>query len=278
MKPVLFRGKMKTAFLLTTILLSAACVPSPKVGETTSGRMNKNSPIYWTTANTLELKISEDFSPAEVNNITAMSTAWAASVGNKRIFFSHTNTTEEKSKANLNLDSLGDDDTFGIYRITHWPASLPSSALAVTQLFLRPYNVGESDEYAVIEHADILINENLYNFRTTDTHVSGTFDLRTVVLHEMGHFLGLQHKTGDTVMIDAIGENSEKRAPTNIDIADIADKYNISLGSGGAHAIMAKSAQTYQPRTQGPKVKMIIELRADGKCVHSINGIETDHH
>jgi len=240
--------------------------------------MNKNSPIYWATANTLELKISEDFSSAEKSNISAMSSAWSASVGNKRIFFSHTNTTVEKSSASLNLDSLGDDDTFGIYRITHWPKSLPSSALAVTQLFLRPYNVGESDEYAVIEHADILINENLYNFRTTDTHVSGTFDLRTVVLHEMGHFLGLQHKTGDTVMIDAIGENSEKRAPTNIDIADIADKYNISLGSGGAHAIMAKNTQTYQPRTEGPKVKMIIELRADGKCVHSLNGIETDRH
>lgn len=271
---------MKPALLIITLLLSASCVPTPEVKEASPGNINRDAPYKWSLSSPLDLKISNSFTEAEKTNITSMSSAWSAAVGNKTTFFSHSESTTEKSAADMNLDAFGDDNILGIYKITHWPASLPTSALAVTQLFGRRFNVGESNEFVRIEHADILVNDNFYDFRTDDNGASGTFDFQTVVLHEMGHFLGLQHKEGDTVMIPAIGVTTSKRAPTSIDSTDIADKYSITLGST-TQQVVAKSAKNiYFPRSGDPgqQVKILIELRADGECVHKENGAVIGRH
>src|SRR5690606_30345981 len=112
---------------------------------------------------------------------------------NKKIFFINSPTLiADKSNTVSNLDHLL-DGTFGIYKTTNWPTSLPASALAVTQLFGRRYNIGSSSEFVSIEHADVLINFHLYPFDATNSGFG--YDLRTVVLHELGHFLGLTHKS-----------------------------------------------------------------------------------
>lgn len=272
---------MKPALLFAIILSTAACVPSTDVKESSPGNINRDAPYEWNLTGSLDLKISESFSEAERLNITSMSNAWTVAVESKQTFFTHSEFTTEKSSAELNLDTLGEDNILGIYKITHWPSSLPSSALAVTQLFGRRYNIGTPEEYVGLEHADILINENIYNFRTGDEHVSGTFDFRTVVLHELGHFLGLQHKEGDSVMIPAIGEYTKKVTPTYIDSRDIAAKYNISLSSSGTQQLIAKKAQTFfRPKNGDPgkQVKIIMELRADGECIHKENGAIIGRH
>lgn len=273
---------MKHVLFLAPILILMSCTPTKTVEpSTTSGNINVYAPYMWASnAFPRNLKISNDFTATEVAQIQAMSTQWESSTENKKNFFNNTELTPEVSSANLNLDSLGDDNVNGIYKITEWPMSLSGGALAVTQLFGRRFNVGEANEYVRIEHADILINENDYSFRTDDV-VANNYDFRTVVLHEMGHFLGLSHNlsSSSAVMYPSISTNSSKRIPHNLDIADLADRYNITLSSGASSAITA-SKPLYKPAPNDPgqMVKIMIELRADGECVHTENGHELYRH
>lgn len=272
---------MKISILMLLILILAGCVPKVE-SEASKGNISSSAPYLWaSTALPRQLKISDSFSEAEIINITSMSSAWETAVEDKKKLFEHgIDKAAEVSSPTLSLDDLGKDGVNGIYKITKWPTILPGSALAVTQLFASRHNIGKANEYLRIEHADILVNEHLYNFRTNNTFVSNTFDFRTVMLHEMGHFLGLNHKYGDTVMIPSIGDGSIARAPTNIDRADLAEKYGIVLGTGSAKAIMAGNRPIYSPDTDGlgEKVKILIELMAEGECIHKENGAIVERH
>ena len=275
---------MKLALLILNLMILMSCVANKTTDATTSsGNINASAPYMWSgDALPRTLKISDQFSEDEVNNIKAMSTAWESSVQNKKNFFEHGATyTTEISSLSLDMDALGDDGVEGIYKIANWPTVLPGSALAVTQIFGRRFNVGSQSEYVRIEHADILVNDHLYNFRTGSAYVGNSFDLRTVLLHEMGHYLGLNHKYGDTVMVPSIGEYSVAHSPTNTDIADMAQKYSITLGTGLASTIVSQSSQQqYVPlnNDQGKKIKILIELMVEGECVHKEDGAVIQRH
>ena len=273
---------MKVALLALNLLFLSACNPAKTTqADLTSANINKSAPYMWSSsAFPRNFKISEDFLPNEVTNIKSVTGAWETSVQNKKNFFNDTERTPEISSSSLNLDAIGDDNINGIYKITNWPLGLSSGALAVTQIFGRRLNVGAANEYVRIEHADILINENLYDFRTGDTGSSNSYDLRTVVLHELGHFLGLSHKYGNTVMVPSITSGTNIRTPTNIDATDMADKYSITLGTGTSTAVMAGKRIDYSssPSDQGQPIKLIIELMADGECVHKENGAVIERH
>jgi hypothetical protein len=275
---------MRALFIIPFLLITKACNPAKTVeSEVTPGSINAQAPYLWeATAFPRDIRISNSFTTTdEVTNLRAMSGAWETAVENKKNFFTDTNRTPEVDSASLSLDSLGNDGVNGIYKITHWPLELSSGALAVTQLFGRRFNISKSNEYVRIEHGDILINDDIYDFRTGDTGTAGTYDLRTVVLHEMGHYLGLSHKYGNTVMVPSVSSTSVNRAPTSIDAYDIASKYGISIGSSGSQMVTSPlSSPTYQPEDgdEGQKIKIMIELRADGQCVHKENGIVTRTH
>jgi hypothetical protein len=273
---------MKVALIALNLVILSACNPAKTTpADLTSANINKSAPYMWSgAALPRTFKISEDFSPSELTNIQSVTGAWESAVQNKKNFFNDTERTPEISSPNLDLDAIGDDNINGIYKITSWPLGLSSGALAVTQIFGRRLNIGAANEYVRIEHADILINENLYDFRTGDTGSSNSYDLRTVVLHELGHFLGLSHKYGNTVMVPSITSGTNIRTPTNIDATDMADKYSITIATGTGAAVMAGKSIDYSssPSDQGQGVKLIIELMANGECVHKENGAVRERH
>jgi hypothetical protein len=272
---------MKLAILLLNLIVLTACVPAKVETEITSGKINKDAPYEWSVGSfPRHLQISEQFTEPEILQIEAMAAAWETSIESKINFFEHGNTkAAEVSSPNMNLDQLGEDGVYGVYKILHWPKSLSGTALAVTQIFGRRYNIGSADEFVRIEHADILLNSDFYQFRTSDAVNTDAFDLRTVMLHEMGHFLGLGHKYGDTIMAPTIGPNTNKRSPTHIDISDLSLKYGITLFSNMNMAISTKK-KTYSPALgdSGQMVKILIELNADGECVHKENGVTVGRH
>ncbi len=262
---------MKTIPLLLILATISAC----KTADTpaiTSASINAKAPYLWTNYGSAKvLRISNSFSPDEEANIVAMGAAWKAAVSNEKSFFEHgTTRITEKTNTISNLDLLL-DDTLGIYKTTNWPDDLPGSALAVTQLFGRRYNTGGQNEYVGIEHADILVNYDFYSFDTDET--GNGFDLRTVVLHEMGHFVGLVHKSitsnpAASVMYPSVGPDSVKRAPTSIDTGDIRSKYHIGV-SGQAK---------YKDGVPGDKIRVLLELHANGECVHKVDGATVGRH
>lgn len=274
---------MKLALLISFLTIVASCTPTAPVdGETTSGSVKSaNAPYVWpSNAFPRDLKISSAFAPEEEANIKAMSTAWETALENKKNFFDHSAPATEVDKANLNLNSLN-DSVMGVYKIQHWPMDLPSSALAVTQIFGTRYNQGDADEYVKMVHADILVNYNLYNFRT-DAYVRSTYDLQTTIVHEMGHFLGLSHQPygADSIMVPSIGTTTERRAPTSNDSNDIAERYNIALSTGGGGSSQKLMKKSFQPKLgdTGTEMRMLIELYPNGECIHRENGVVVQRH
>lgn len=274
--------KYVVPFLL--ILLGNACIPTT-VGETTSAKISSSAPKRWSSsAFPRPLQISEDFSNNEVTAINAMVDAWESSISNSRNLMTVSTTPAiEVDDPNIDLEGLGKDGVNGIYRITRWPSSIPGTALAVTQLFMQAYNPGTANEYYMLLHGDILINYS-YSFRTvSDTSSSSNYDLLTVVLHELGHYLGLGHRTGDSVMIEAIGRRTEIRAPRPLDVTALTNLYGITLPAlaGSSMAVKPRSPVTeYIPAENEPfvPVKLIIELHTNGECVHKKDGVVIERH
>lgn len=268
---------MFKSFILTFLLLSMAGCMS-KDTSTTNGAINTAAPYVWGDATfPKELKVSTSFDSGEVTNIQDMATAWKTALSDKKTFFSFNGTTSEATDTMNSLDSLR-DDVMAIYKVNRWPSSLDSGALAITQIFGVRQNIGKSSEYVSIIHADILINYDIFNFDTADSGEG--YDLRTVLLHEMGHFLGLQHRTQDpdtTVMYKSIGRSTAKRAPRSIDISDLASKYNISLGVAPASAQTLKVFAP-EPDSASETVRILMELRADGECLHKIENTIIHRH
>ncbi|MGE3610923.1 MAG: matrixin family metalloprotease [Bacteriovoracaceae bacterium] len=273
------------ALLYISIALSVvACVPAPKTTTTTSGSaVNSSAPYIWTSSFPKDVHISNAFSAGEVTKITNMGTAWKTAVNNHETFFNLSVSRATEITPVTNLDAFYNDGILAIYKASAaWPSGLPSYALAVTQLYGRRYNTGQSNEYVQIEHADIILNEKDYDFDTTMD--SNDFDLQTVILHEMGHFLGLQHNTtagrANTVMYPNINGDESKRTPLQADIDVLTSNYNITMPLRAGLSAISTDAPDYTPNPgdHGEGVKVVFELRADGDCVHKLDGFEVERH
>lgn len=294
---------MRLSLLLITLLISSGCNPGGKVTEGSSAgnqAINQDAPYIWGNQTFPKIvKLSPTFSADEQASITAMANQWTTSVPGK------TWMTVTTSEANNNFDLEKPDSAMGIYKATSWPGDISNDALAVTQLFGRRYNIGKASEYVSIVHADIIMNYgpddwgDYYSFYASDTDPDLTgYDLKSIMLHEMGHFLGLQHiplwddrPDGDpaqtttaykrsSVMYPFIqsgtGLDARKRIPTNKDITALTYKYNL----GGSGSSISTSAVNYEPGAgdNGESTKIVIELRKSGECLHKENGAVTRRH
>lgn len=275
---------MKLSALLSTILLTASCVQATKEASVSGGSMTTSAPGIWIGEKTSfpkTLHISNDFSNDENDQIEDMLDAWESSLENKFDFFTVGNRVSDISDNVSSLKSLN-DNIFAVYKMNNWPSEFGSTALAVTQIFGRGYNQGTNSAYNVIYHADIIVN-NTKTFRLNNTDPG--FDFRTVVLHEIGHFLGLNHvtdvsKRNLSVMYGYINDSDEKRVPLTMDIQAIADKYTIAPGPSSVWTASAHSVSPYRPLNNDPgeEIHLILELHENGDCVHKLNGAEVMRH
>lgn len=272
---------MRTTLFIFALIFLASCNKT-ETGSVTRGNINAEAPYLWTSSFPKQLHISDAFDvrPADITSIQAVGDAWSTAVENKKTFFTYrTNAVTEKT-IGLGSTSALNDGILGVYKATTWPYPDYPDALAVTQIFAYRYNVGTSSEYVDIQEADIIMNYQ--NFHFDDPSISYDYDLRTVMLHEMGHFLGLSHKSKfsdrtASVMYPSIYNYEVKQTPKTVDIGDIASKYSITLSGSGASAIKGDSIK-YEPQGTGTAVKIILELKANGDCVHWEDGAEILRH
>lgn len=271
---------LKTLLFVPIFLSLVACNATKTENVTTGGVVTSTTPHIWASqVFPKTVYISEEFDSNEIDNITDMATLWNVAPTNNLTFFNLQNSlVPEKSESVSNSDAFK-DNLFAIYKVVKWPSDLPS-ALAVTQMFGTLYNSGDSDEYFAIQHADILVNYR-YSFYSGDSGYG--YDLKTVMLHEMGHFVGLNHQNVSysnrytTVMYPSVSSSDKKRTLQELDKVTLASHYNYTYTSPGSSQMVAPRKE-YKPRNAGQEIKMQIELYPHGECVHRVNGKEISRH
>ena len=197
---------------------------------------------------------------------------WNSALPQKTFFALPFHIVGNREKATL--DSYLDDE-MGIYKSQSWFSELGPGILAITQFFGIRRNL-HGREYIEFQHADIIVNYRDYSF-SSNLVDDKTYDLPSLLLHEMGHFVGLRHEysTTKSVMWPALRRNVSARQLYPIDIQHLEDNYNVQEVKPLTVEIQA-SAMISTPKTE--YVQGRFELRADGDCVYFINGKEIGTH
>lgn len=236
-------------------------------GSPVSASGSTSSAARWDSYN-LDLKIASDvYDATERNLIATMGTSWETAASNTNFF--NFGTTTNKDYAHL--DSFYDSE-MGVYKSSHWFSEVSATALAITQYF--GYRSGA---YINLVHADIILNDSgLFAFSTTQPTPAGHYDLPSIAVHELGHFLGLSHNLSESsVMRPSLASGSTNRTLTSADNRDIRNRYGMGVsGLNSANAI----AVNVDTSNDGQQVRGIIELHADGNCKHYENGVLIHSH
>ena len=249
---------MKPLLILITIIFTS-CQPTeqaPLSGEVSSKSQANTAASKWPDSTfPITIKFGADFDSAEKQALTNATESWNQT-NNSQITYFQTGLSE--FSARNTLDEFRDGE-LGIYKLFNWPAEMPKTALAVTQIF----GTRSSNGQIRIDHADVLLNYDYFDFSADD---SWGYDLETVVLHELGHFLGLYHEDSsadESVMYPTISRYRLNRSPHNHDQDNLAIKYPSIVSRSIA------SADEISNENEGAVV-MILELHKDGSEIRRV--------
>lgn len=246
-----------------------ATLPAALSGSCTIGKWTSLAP---TTP--LNLKISSEFAgdfaagdfALGLNPVEQVANEWNKAITGRTFFKVPFDTAALTGYSNV---SDFRDGEFGIYKSHTWFTNVSSQALAITQFYGYIRSDASLGTYIDLTHADIIVNYRDFGASFTN-HLPATFghyDLPTVLIHEMGHFLGLCHENAhDSIMQPYY--NSTQRLLKAYDKTKINDLYT----NNTITPLMAKNNANALKAPEGTPVRGIVELRASGKCLHYING------
>jgi len=270
---------MGKAIFFILIFLFISCRPE----EITQTNFNIRSPppanidtdrFYWPKSQlqsaTLDIKVATEIN-AQMTS-TLMDNAfneWNLSVSSLNFY-----TIPYQTVANIDSNNLSDyrnDINFGIYKVTNWPSSLGSNAIAITANYYNTTPIIQNGlKYFKLTHSDILVNYLNHSFTTTGE--SGKFDLPSVLVHEIGHMIGMQHAP--------TGENSVMRSTArHIDIFRTLSAYDLQTASNYyeteiPHNLALTTNALLDNEWQNPveeEAQVIFELQNNGTCLHYLN-------
>lgn len=150
--------------------------------------------------------------------------------------------------------------TFGIY-INNQKTNMPANTLAVTQIIAQYSHSDNLSEHYEIVHADIIFNE--YDFDFSVQQEPNTYDFQSVLLHELGHLLGIinHSDTKESVMFPKLSMEQVENSLYNKDINDIYNLYGRDV---------SQRSVKVPTRTPSELVTIIIELKSNGEEVKKI--------
>lgn len=274
-------------FVILVLLISSLSACKPKVTsmrDPASLGASSGVPRYWRSSSLpLQVRVADEFFltdfPAlghgDLNPFEQMMQAWDSQVNVQLFQINDLRTTNLQS---FSLDTY-DDNEIGIYRLDNWFPNVTTDALAIAQYFFLRRNVGRSNEYNEIIHADIMINYQTYNFYLDHTaNKNNKYDLKTVVLHELGHLIGLDHLSGSAVMNAFLSLGEEKRAPLLNDRVAIKNIYQPGPSSLILAGMNDSQGSTEPHPEEGVRGRGVIELLKSGECRHYENGVLVHTH
>ena len=225
----------------------------------------------------LNIQVSSEFTSDELHGMSEVGKTWSESHGSQNFF----NFSSGDSKSVTKLTDYR-DETLGIYKMHSRLPDYQDRALAITQIYADRINyAGKS--YFNIKHADIVVNYADYTFSSESSF--GSYDLKTVILHELGHFVGLNHfqSPGEpSIMEPSIDSFDQIHYPYPKDVELIQANYQPGETTTSAiRSIASLSTNKYQnesdkqydlPKVEEEGVRIIHMLKADKSCEHYVNG------
>jgi hypothetical protein len=239
----------------------------------------RTSQLLWASngsdANTplLNVKVSSGFLSSEQEAARTMMEEWNLS-NSDLTFFKTDEITNTDNYEPSNVLSYR-DNVLGIYKSSQWFDNVSPSALAITQFFGIRRDVGTIAERIELIHADIIVNYSYFNFSTSGNIDGSNYDLASVLLHELGHFLGLPHQSdiySDSIMHPYMSTYDIERSTYIKDREDLDDNYYIPGVESDNSAVraIASTGRALPPRENDEIVYGIFELQSNGRCHHRI--------
>ena len=275
--------KPQIAFIFIFVLLFSSCKKSTATTSQAALGANFNSCIIgkWSQQSLpLSLKLSSDFDAdllgvekiQNLNLIEQMAKTWNDTVPSKPLIKLPLTPTATAGYSNT---SGFRDGEIGIYKASNWFSNVSSNALAITQFYGVITQAPGLGTYIQLTHGDIIVNYRDYGSQLKAFNVTGpNYDLPTIILHEMGHLLGLCHEEKEKSIMAPYYLNTQH----NVQQHDFNVMQKLYEGSSNAYSIRQNSNTNAISLPPGTEVSGMIELRADGKCLHYMNGEKTHEH
>ncbi|RLA64455.1 MAG: hypothetical protein DRQ88_03590 [Epsilonproteobacteria bacterium] len=229
---------MRLFYLNTFLLLLLSCgdiVDAEPIKKNLPGytyRWNfellKDSPLEIYLAQDLVDLLPEELDDKDgLNLIEQMADVW--NKGHPELDFFALPFIRSENKDYTNLQDFQDDE-IGIYPSYGWYKNLSTRSLAITQFFGTKKSLANGKIIVELAHADIIINFRNFKY-SIGQNKEKLYDLLTVLLHEMGHMIGLPHPRGERlgkgIMSRTLGKEEVKRRLEPADMFLLMDSYPI---------------------------------------------------
>lgn len=221
----------------------------------------------------LNLKVSNHFANEQQDVIIDRMISWEDAINNRYDFFADNveiidnfdpDSLDEHLKIGTNDPPEGKN--MGIYYTTKYHPELVNFTIAVAYSlgYQRSDNVGP---YIEMVHSDIILNGRDFTF-TIDPQ-GADFDLESVIVHELGHLLGMKHELSNvaSVMKSSIWFGQIKRDPTNRDSEVLRQNYRLDSTIANSYTAALRTGSF----EEGKKVIILQKLKANGECEHYLN-------
>jgi predicted Zn-dependent protease len=170
----------------------------------------------------LNIKVSENLNARSQALIGSSLDEWE-SAGNIDVF-QVVETTPVLNFSKLSDYYYKDRLVHGIYLADNKVDELSTPTLAVTQIIFYTNRESADNPYYHIVHTDIVINGYDYSF-STNPFDNSSYYLLTLVLHEVGHVLGLGHQN-QGIMYPSMSTQDKQESLNPFDINLISEKYD----------------------------------------------------
>jgi hypothetical protein len=193
--------------LLSSMLTLQAC--APKAQDDCGFVQNVyGERISWKGSVPVTMRIHSSVPDAYIPAIVAAAETWNRTAGKTVLKIDTTKDTGalEPRKDGQNI----------IYMLNTWEANKTTE-----QARTSVYWVGD-----VIQEADIRINDKNFNFYTSEVGSHSDVSIEALILHELGHVLGLKHKdTSGSVMATYLANGVDRTALAETDTTSLQCEY-----------------------------------------------------